>query len=82
MLSCVFLMGNLFVSDGDVMIAMSAMSHVERNGALLTVNAGERQDRLDVSTYPLDTAVHVILKDCADRAADAQGLAFAKAQGS
>ena len=78
MLSCVFLMGNLFVSDGDVMIAFDAMSHVERNGSLLVVGAGERQDGLDVSDYPAEMGVHTILAECAKSAEDSKrGFDFA-----
>ena len=71
MLHCLMLMGNLFVSDGDVMIAFSAMSHVERSGDLLKVGTGAREDGLDVSGYPDGMGVHTILSDCA---AKAQGV--------
>lgn len=68
MLHCLMLMGNLFVSDGQVMIAFSAMSHVERSGHLLVVGSGARQDGLDVSGYPAHMGVHTILADCAAKA--------------
>ncbi|MDJ0627456.1 MAG: hypothetical protein QNJ44_04270 [Rhodobacter sp.] len=68
MLHCVILMGNLFVSDGQVMVAFSAMSHVERSGHLLMVGSGSREDGLDVSGYPPHLGVHAILSDCAARA--------------
>ena len=77
MLSCVFLMGNLFVSDGDVMISFSAMSHVERNGSLLLVGTNGRENGLDVSNYPPEMGVHTILTDCADKASGKPGLDFA-----
>ena len=77
MLSCVFLMGNLFVSDGDVMISFSAMSHVERDGSLLLVGSSGRQDGLDVSKYPPEMGVHTILSDCAAKAEGNPGLDFA-----
>lgn len=77
MLTCVMLMGSLFVSDGDVMISFQAMSHVERQGGLLQVGAGERQDMLDVSGYPEDFPVHMILSDCAQQARKAPGMDYA-----
>ena len=73
MLECLFLMGNLFVSDGQLMIAFSAMSHVERSGNLLLVGSGERQDGLDISAYPGEMAIHTILSECA---ANAQSTEF------
>jgi len=71
------LMGSLFVSDGDIMIAMSAMSHVERAGGLLIVGAGDREDGLDISAYPLEMGVHTILSECATRANGGEELDFA-----
>ncbi len=68
MLECLILMGSLFVSDGQMMIAASSMSRVERAGDLLLVGAGAREDVLDVSNYPADVAVHTILADCAAQA--------------
>ncbi len=68
MLHCVLLMGNLFVSDGQVMIAVSDMSRVERSGDLLLVGSGNHQDGLDISNYPADEGVHTILADCATQA--------------
>ena len=75
MLNCIFLMGNLFVSDGDVMVSFDAMSHVERNGDLLVIGAGARQDGLDVSEYPVEMGVHTILSHCA---AHAEGAPITK----
>ena len=72
MLQCLVLMGNLFVSDGQVMIAVSSMSHVARDGALLVVGAGPREDGLDISGYPAEMGVHTILADCAARASAPQ----------
>lgn len=71
MLQCVFLMGNLFVSDGQVMIDMNAMTRVERAGDLLLVGYDGREDGLDVSTYPESASVHGILAACAAEAASA-----------
>ncbi|MEL7115058.1 MAG: hypothetical protein AAGP08_05615 [Pseudomonadota bacterium] len=68
MLSCVFLMGTLFVSDGQVMVAMDAVSHVERSGDLLVIGVGTRQDGLDISAYPDEMGVHQILSYCAETA--------------
>ncbi|WP_152912607.1 hypothetical protein [Candidatus Rhodobacter oscarellae] len=61
------------------MIAFAAMSHVERDGSLLLVGAGGRQDGLDVSEYPTEMGVHTILSDCAARAEEVgPGIDFAK----
>lgn len=65
MLHCLMLMGNLFVSDGQVMIAFSSMSRVERSGDLLMIGAEGREDGLDISGYPVETGVHTILSECA-----------------
>lgn len=70
MLQCVFLMGSLFVSDGQVMIDVGSMTRVERSGDLLMVGYGDGEDGLDVSAYPANASVHGILADCADRAVD------------
>lgn len=79
MLTCIFLMGNLFVSDGQIMVAFSAMSHVERSGDLLLIGAGAREDGLDVSGYPADMGVHRILAECAATAEGApNGFDYAK----
>ena len=76
MLHCVLLMGNLFVSDGQVMIAVSDMSRVERAGNLLMVGSRGREDGLDVSDYPSEIGVHTILSDCAMQA-EATGVKVA-----
>ncbi len=77
MLNCVLLMGNLFVSDGQVMIAFSSMSRVERAGQLLLIGSDGREDGLDVSNYPPRVGVHTILSDCAEKAeARATTVAF------
>ena len=65
MLHCLMLMGNLFVSDGQVMIAFSSMSRIERSGDLLVIGADGREDGLDISNYPVETGVHTILSECA-----------------
>ncbi len=45
---------------------------------LLMVGSGDRQDGLDISGYPEEMAVHLILSDCAARADGApQGYKFA-----
>ncbi len=80
MLHCLFLMGNLFVSDGQVMIAVSSMSRVERAGHLLLIGSGAREDGLDVSNYPETVGVHTILSDCAAKAEGA-GIEIAGAPG-
>ena len=68
MLHCVLLMGNLFVSDGQVMIAAASMSRIERAGQLLLIGSNGREDGLDVSNYPVEVGVHTILADCAAKA--------------
>ena len=65
MLHCLMLMGNLFVSDGQVMIAFTSMSRIERAGDLLLIGSEGREDGLDISGYPMETAVHTILSECA-----------------
>ena len=65
MLHCLMLMGNLFVSDGQVMIAFSSMSRMERSGDLLLVGSANGEDGLDISAYPAETGVHTILSECA-----------------
>jgi hypothetical protein len=71
MLHCITLMGALFVSDGQIMIAADRMTRVERAGPLLLVGHAGREDRLDVSAYPEGMPVHEILTDCATRSAAA-----------
>ncbi len=71
MLHCIVLMGALFVSDGQIMIAADRMTRVERTGPLLMVGHAGREDRLDVSSYPEAMPVHEILTDCAARSATA-----------
>lgn len=77
MLHCVFLMGSLFVSDGQVMIAASSMARVERSGDLLLVGSGAREDALDISNYPAEARVHTILTDCAAKAGGTEVAAMA-----
>lgn len=78
MLHCVLLMGNLFVSDGQVMIAFASMSRVERSGQLLLIGSDGREDGLDVSNYAAHVGVHTILADCAAKAeAQVTEVAFA-----
>jgi len=74
MLHCLFLMGNLFVSDGQVMIEFSSMSRIERSGNLLLIGAAGREDALDISAYPDGSSVHGILADCATQAQEDTGI--------
>lgn len=74
MLHCLFLMGNLFVSDGQVMIEVSAMSRIERSGDLLLIGAAGRENALDISAYPASASVHGILADCAAQAQEDTGV--------
>ena len=68
MLHCLLLMGALYVSDGQVMVALSAVTTAERAGDLLRVGGAGGTLHLDVSAYPHDMAIHDILADCAGRA--------------
>ncbi len=81
MLHCVLMMGNLFVSDGQVMIAVASMSRIERAGSLLLIGSAGREDGLDVSNYPPHVGVHTILADCAAKAEGrVSGAAFTAGQ--
>lgn len=70
MLECLVLVGSLFLSDGQIMVAMDGVTGVERQGNLLVVTAQGAPVHLDASAYPIDIGVHDIIGNCAASAAD------------
>lgn len=58
------LMGSLFLADGQVMVALSGVSRIERRDNLLLVVADGGEVRLDASGYSSREDVQDIVSSC------------------